>query len=110
VLYRGQVIPISGAVLVHARVLPSTESGRLDDGLSVCRYRRSPSVSSSPRWRWSTTPWRSNRRYAQVEQAKRFVILDHDLSQEAGELTPTLKVKRDVVNRRYAAEFDALYR
>jgi acyl-CoA synthetase (AMP-forming)/AMP-acid ligase II len=33
-----------------------------------------------------------NANYAQVEQAKKFVILDHDLSQQTGELTPTLKV------------------
>jgi long-chain acyl-CoA synthetase len=51
----------------------------------------------------------ANLKYAQVEQAKRFLILEHDLSQEAGELTATLKVKRDVVNRRYAAELDQLY-
>ena len=44
-----------------------------------------------------------------VEQIKRFEILDHDLSQETGELTPTLKVKRNVVNDLYASEFDALY-
>jgi long-chain acyl-CoA synthetase len=52
---------------------------------------------------------KANQRYAQVEQAKRFAILDHDLSQEAGELTPTLKVKRDVIARRYAAQLDSLY-
>ncbi len=51
----------------------------------------------------------ANANYAQVEQAKKFVILDHDLSQQTGELTPTLKVKRDVVNEKYAALFDALY-
>jgi long-chain acyl-CoA synthetase len=52
---------------------------------------------------------RVNAKYAKVEQVKRFVILDHDLSQETGELTPTLKVKRNVVNEKYSALFDSLY-
>src|SRR4051794_15662110 len=52
---------------------------------------------------------RANAKYAQVEQVKKFVILDHDLSQETGELTPTLKVKRNIVNEKYAPLFDALY-
>ena len=52
---------------------------------------------------------RVNARYAQVEQIKRFAILDHDLSQETGELTPTLKVKRNVIYERYAELFDRLY-
>jgi long-chain acyl-CoA synthetase len=52
---------------------------------------------------------KANAKYAQVEQVKRFFILDHDLSQETGELTPTLKVKRNVVNEKYAERFDALY-
>ncbi len=52
---------------------------------------------------------RSNAKYAQVEQVKKYVILDHDLSQATGELTPTLKVKRNVVNEKYKDLFDALY-
>jgi long-chain acyl-CoA synthetase len=50
-----------------------------------------------------------NSKYARVEQIKKFVILDHDLSQETGELTPTLKVKRNVVNEKYQPLFDRLY-
>jgi long-chain acyl-CoA synthetase len=52
---------------------------------------------------------RANSNYAQVEQVKRFTILDHDLSIESGELTPTLKVKRNVINDRYAELFEELY-
>src|SRR3954454_19134961 len=52
---------------------------------------------------------RVNANYARVAQIKRFFILDHDLAQETGELTPTLKVKRNVINDKYAEAFAALY-
>jgi long-chain acyl-CoA synthetase len=50
-----------------------------------------------------------NARLARIEQIKRFTILPCDLTQEAGELTPTLKVKRNVVHDRHAATIDRLY-
>ena len=43
-----------------------------------------------------------NAKLARIEQIKRFAILDHDLSQAEGEMTPTLKVKRAVVYDKYA--------
>ena len=52
---------------------------------------------------------RANSNYARVEQIKRFAILDHDLSIETGELTPSLKVKRNVIYERYGDVFDSLY-
>jgi long-chain acyl-CoA synthetase len=50
-----------------------------------------------------------NSKVGPVEQIKYFRILPQDLSQETGELTPTLKVKRSVVAEKYAGEIDELY-
>lgn len=50
-----------------------------------------------------------NAELARVEQVKKFAILQKPLSIEGGELTPTLKVKRKVVNEKYAREIEAMY-
>jgi len=52
---------------------------------------------------------RGNRELANVERVRRFVILGRDLSQEEGELTPTLKVKRAALERSYAGLFARVY-
>src|SRR5436190_1341691 len=52
---------------------------------------------------------RVNSEVGRVEQIKRFRILPHDLSQETGELTPTLKVKRNVVHDKFAGAIDEIY-
>ena len=51
----------------------------------------------------------ANSHYAPVEQIKRFEILPEDFSQPTGELTPTLKVKRNIVQQKYADTIDAIY-
>lgn len=43
------------------------------------------------------------------ETIKKFVILDHDLTVDAGDLTPSLKLKRSVVSKKYLEQLDALY-
>jgi len=50
-----------------------------------------------------------NRGLAPFEQVKKFVLLGKDFSQETGELTPTLKVRRKVVIEKYGRLLDALY-
>lgn len=50
-----------------------------------------------------------NTHFASVEQVKRFQILPRDLSQEGGELTPTLKLKRPVIASKYEEEIENLY-
>ncbi|HXQ89496.1 MAG TPA: AMP-dependent synthetase/ligase, partial [Solirubrobacterales bacterium] len=50
-----------------------------------------------------------NQSFARVEQVKKIAILPQDLSQENGELTPTLKVKRAVVAQKHEGAIEGLY-
>jgi long-chain acyl-CoA synthetase len=50
-----------------------------------------------------------NEELARVEQVKKFRILPRPFSVETGELTPTLKLKRSVVARKFASEIEAMY-
>ena len=46
---------------------------------------------------------------AKFESPKKIALLEHDFSIERGELTPTLKVKRRIIDRDYKALIDSLY-
>jgi long-chain acyl-CoA synthetase len=46
---------------------------------------------------------------AKFETPKKVVLLENDFTIESGELTPTLKVKRRVVERNYKGQIDAAY-
>ena len=50
-----------------------------------------------------------NGRLNRWETVKKWILLDHDLTVESGELTPSMKVKRKVVESNYKDELDALY-
>jgi long-chain acyl-CoA synthetase len=50
-----------------------------------------------------------NRRLNRWETIKKWKLLDHDLSVESGELTPSMKVKRNVVENNYADLIDSFY-
>ncbi len=53
---------------------------------------------------------RVNKKFARVEQIKKFFLLDTQLSAEDEELTPTMKLKRKLVQTKYAPQIDAMYR
>jgi long-chain acyl-CoA synthetase len=52
---------------------------------------------------------RVNRKFARVEQVKKFFLLDTQLSAEDEELTPTMKLKRKLVQDKYARQIEAMY-
>ena len=46
---------------------------------------------------------------ARFEQVKKFVLLEREFGVDSGELTPTLKVRRKIVNQRYAEQIESMY-
>ncbi len=50
-----------------------------------------------------------NSQFARVEHVRNFRILPNEFTVESGELTPTFKIKRNVVNEKYAGEIDKVY-
>ncbi|NWG00302.1 MAG: long-chain fatty acid--CoA ligase, partial [Thermoanaerobaculaceae bacterium] len=50
-----------------------------------------------------------NSKLARFETVKKFALLPQSLTMDAGELTPTLKVKRRVIEARYRTIIDGLF-
>jgi long-chain acyl-CoA synthetase len=53
---------------------------------------------------------RVNKKFARVEQIKKFFLLDTQLSAEDEELTPTMKLKRKLVEKKYTPQIEDMYR
>lgn len=53
---------------------------------------------------------RVNKKFARVEQIKKFFLLETQLTAEDEELTPTMKLKRKLVEKKYAEQIEAMYR
>jgi long-chain acyl-CoA synthetase len=53
---------------------------------------------------------RVNKKFARVEQIKKFYLLQKQLTAEDDELTPTMKLKRKLVEKKYAEQIEAMYR
>ena len=44
-----------------------------------------------------------------AQKVHRFLLLPNDFSVDSGELTPTMKLKRKIINQKYEAEINSLY-
>ena len=53
---------------------------------------------------------RVNKKFARVEQIKKFFLLENQLTAEDEELTPTMKLKRKLVEKKYSAQIEAMYK
>ncbi|MGE0872552.1 MAG: long-chain fatty acid--CoA ligase [Kofleriaceae bacterium] len=79
-----------------------------DHGMNGKSYRE---VVETPELKALLAPYfeEVNKTLAQYETIKQFTVLPKDLSVDEGELTPSLKVKRKVVETKYASLLDKMY-
>ncbi|NJP90694.1 long-chain fatty acid--CoA ligase [Nonomuraea sp. FMUSA5-5] len=77
----------------------------LPAGAKVAELRGDPKVQAEIQ----AAVDRANQSVSKAEQIKKFLILDGDITEESGHLTPTLKVKRSLVMRDFAKDIDDLY-
>jgi len=81
------------------------QRGRDESALSYVELSKAPVVRAIIQEAFD----RFNAGAGRFETIKRFVVLDHDLTLEGGDLTATLKLRRAAVVSRYAHVFDAMY-
>ncbi|TMR96048.1 AMP-dependent synthetase/ligase [Nonomuraea basaltis] len=74
-------------------------------GSSVAELRADPKVQAEIQ----AAVDRANLSVSKAEQIKKFTILDADITEDSGHLTPTLKVKRGLIMRDFAKQIDDLY-
>jgi long-chain acyl-CoA synthetase len=95
--------------LVALLTLDSDEAPELAEQLGTPPDVRAMATDERVRAEIQKTVDAVNARFARIEQIKRFAILDREMSQQHGELTPTLKVKRAFVYAQFKDLFDSLY-
>lgn len=95
--------------LVAMLILDRDESIRLAERLAIAPDPATIAVDPRVHAEIQEEVDRVNRKFARIEQVKRFAILGHELTQADGDLTPTFKVKRAVVYEKYDELFASLY-
>ncbi|MFG2072614.1 AMP-dependent synthetase/ligase [Nonomuraea maritima] len=101
---------ISQAMLVgdgrpYVAALITLDPEALPEGASAAELRSDPKTLAAVQ----EAVDRANLMVSKAEQIKKFTILSTDLTEDSGHLTPTLKVKRNLVERDFAQEIDNLY-
>lgn len=82
------------------------QSNRRDPHLSMEKLQRDPHIHGLIQAAIDT----ANEQVSRAESIRRFRILSRDLTEEDGELTPTLKLKRRVINLHFQDDIEELYR
>jgi long-chain acyl-CoA synthetase len=96
---------ISVLVVLDAQVAPLWAKRQGIEGLSLAELAEHPKVVDEVRRALTV----ANAHLSRVEQFKRFTILPAEWSPESEELTPTMKLKRRVIENKYKPQIEAMY-
>jgi len=97
---------IAALVTIDEEAWPKwLESNGLPAGASVADMREDPTLKAEIQGAVDY----ANRAVSKAEAIRVFKILPRDWTEETGEITPSLKVKRNVVMKEYADEIAAIY-
>lgn len=96
---------VSALIVLDSEVAPAWAKSQGLSATAVPEIAAEPSVAEEVQ-RWVDE---TNKRLAQVEQIKKFTILEAEWTPESEELTPTLKLKRRVIEKKYADEIERMY-
>src|SRR6267143_2271676 len=96
---------ISVLVVLDPQIAPVWAKARGVEASSMAELVEQPAVIDEVRRALTA----ANSHLSRVEQFKRFTILSAEWSPESEELTPTMKLKRRVINTKYKDQVDAMY-
>ncbi|HET7465594.1 MAG TPA: long-chain fatty acid--CoA ligase [Candidatus Dormibacteraeota bacterium] len=96
---------ISVLVVLDPQVAPMWAKAHGVDAVSIAELAENPAVIGEVR----RALQQANTHLSRVEQFKRFTILPTEWSPESEELTPTMKLKRRVINTKYSPQIEAMY-
>jgi long-chain acyl-CoA synthetase len=96
---------ISVLITLDPQVAPGWAKARGVDASSVAELSQHPAVIDEVRRALTA----GNTHLSRVEQFKRFTILPNEWTAETEELTPTMKLKRRVISKKYERQIEAMY-
>ncbi|MEV4656758.1 long-chain fatty acid--CoA ligase [Micromonospora sp. NPDC049301] len=96
---------VAALITIDSRAWARWTAGHGNPGASIADQRDNPKL----RKEIQAAVDEANETVSRAERVKTFRVLSRDLTEADGELTPTLKIKREVVRSRFAADVDALY-
>ena len=97
---------VSALVSLDPEMLPIwLANNGLDKGLNLAQAAKEPKVLAAVQ----AAVDRVNKNFSKAESIRKFIIIGQELSEESGHLTPSLKIKREVVMRDFSPAIEEMY-